>query len=142
MGEHRPGGPTTAEPDDSDVSLASRYGALGLGPEQYDSGPVAEMESRGGVMNRLRSSRRWRRSLDSDADMSHTWPAFMADMGGTMPGKESRRSRLGWVERAGSGGQLTKICRWRSYSPKCRYRTGYDIRGLISHRFALFLYKE
>jgi hypothetical protein len=37
-------------------------------------------------MNRLRSSRRWRRSLDSDADMSHTWPALMADMGGTMRG--------------------------------------------------------
>jgi hypothetical protein len=37
-------------------------------------------------MNRLRSSRRWRRSLDSDVDMSHTWPALMADMGGTMRG--------------------------------------------------------
>jgi hypothetical protein len=29
-------------------------------------------------------SRRRRRSLDSDVDMSHTWPALMADMGGTM----------------------------------------------------------
>ncbi len=95
-------------------------------------------------MNRLRSSRRRRRSLDSDADMSHTvtWPALMADMGGTMRGKESRRSRLGRVERARSGGPLTKICPWRSFSPKCRYRTGYDIRVLISHRSALFLYKE
>jgi hypothetical protein len=93
-------------------------------------------------MNRLRSSWRWRRSLDSDADMSHTWPALMADMGGTMLGEESRRSWLGWVERAGSGGPLTKIYRWRRFSPKCRYRTGYNIRGLISHRSALFLYKE
>jgi hypothetical protein len=93
-------------------------------------------------VNRLRSSRRWRRSLDSDADMSHTRPALMADMGGTMPGKEGRRSRVGWVERAGSGGPLTKSCRWRGFSPKCRYRTGCDIRGLISHRSALFLFKE
>jgi hypothetical protein len=80
------------------VSIYNRYRALRLGPEQYDSGPVAEMEPTEGVMNRLRSSRRRRRSLDSDTDMSHTWPAFMADMGGTMRGKESRRSRAGSSE--------------------------------------------
>jgi hypothetical protein len=34
-----------------------------------------------------------------------------------------RRWRPG---RAGSGGPLTKMCRWSSFSPKCRYRTGYD----------------
>jgi hypothetical protein len=33
-------------------------------------------------MNRLRSGR----SSDSDADMLHTWPALMADMGGTIRG--------------------------------------------------------
>ena len=33
-------------------------------------------------MNRLRSGR----SSDSDADMSHIWPALMADMGGTVRG--------------------------------------------------------
>ena len=42
-------------------------------------------------MNRLRSSRRWRRSLDSGADMSHTWPAFMAVTGGL--GRASRIRR-------------------------------------------------
>jgi hypothetical protein len=35
---------------------------------------------------RTSSPRSRRRSLDSDVDMSHTWPALMADMGGTMRG--------------------------------------------------------
>jgi hypothetical protein len=43
VGEHCPGGPTTAEPDYSDVSLASSYNALRLGPEPHGSGPVAKL---------------------------------------------------------------------------------------------------
>jgi hypothetical protein len=35
----------------------------------------------------------------------------------------------------------TRTSRWRSFSPKCRYRTGYDSEGGLSHRFALFLFK-
>ena len=68
---------------DTDVRVASSYNALRLGPEQHGSGPVAEL-GRGRTSSPR--SRRRRRSLDSDADMLHTWPALMADMGGTMRG--------------------------------------------------------
>ena len=45
VGKHRPGGPTTAEPDYSDVSLARSYNALRLGPEPQGSGPVANLQA-------------------------------------------------------------------------------------------------
>ena len=68
--EHRPGGPTTAGPDDSDASLARRYRAPRLGPEQHGSGPVAKLGRGLGRTSSPRSRRR-RRSLNSVADMSH-----------------------------------------------------------------------
>ncbi len=42
VGEHRPGGPATAEPVDSDVRRAASSTALQPGPEQHGSGPAAE----------------------------------------------------------------------------------------------------
>eukprot|EP00291_Cryptomonas_curvata_P013575 CAMPEP_0172188756 /NCGR_PEP_ID=MMETSP1050-20130122/22131_1 /TAXON_ID=233186 /ORGANISM="Cryptomonas curvata, Strain CCAP979/52" /LENGTH=120 /DNA_ID=CAMNT_0012863347 /DNA_START=1532 /DNA_END=1894 /DNA_ORIENTATION=+ len=61
VGEHRPGGPTIAEPD--------------------DSRPAATARSR-----TRRPWRRRRRSLDSGCRLSLIWPALMADISGTVQG--------------------------------------------------------
>ena len=52
-------------------------------PEQHGSGPVAEL-GRG----RTSSPRSWRgrQSLDSDTGVSHTWPAVIDDISGTIQG--------------------------------------------------------
>jgi hypothetical protein len=42
VGERRPGGPATAEPDDSDVRRAGSCTALRPGPEQHGSGPAVK----------------------------------------------------------------------------------------------------
>ncbi len=85
VGEHRPGGltSTTAGPVNSDVGLASSYSDLRLGPEQHGSGLFAELGREQTLSPR---SRRRRRSLGSEADVSHTWPALMVDIqgGGTI----------------------------------------------------------
>ena len=64
-------------PDNPSYTPTENIVPAGLGP------PIRPAVPNWGRTSSPRSRRR-RRSLDSDVDMSHTWPALMADMGGTM----------------------------------------------------------
>jgi hypothetical protein len=116
-----------------------RTGADAAAAPAEDRGRRTSREPAAGVMNRRRDGKR---SCSGSRSLRTT---------GLAPPAGPRRStlRLEWGEgrrtvtvglgrgrwrlrRAGSGGPLTEMCRWRSFSPKCRYRTGYNSEGYMT----------
>jgi hypothetical protein len=72
---------------------------------------------------------------------STLFTASLSGVSGLGRGKSGGRGWAGSSEPDQAGRSLTKIHHWRSFGLKCRHRTGYNIRGLISHRSARFLSK-